>query len=90
MSHSKMTKRGRSQYVEKWNPTAKRFINICTLCGARGYSPTVDEDGFVYNNAKEITDFEHRAIREELRSILSPLPLDGLGRCPDCAKRTDP
>ena len=86
MSHSKYTKRGNSLYIEKWNPSAKRFINTCTVCGAQGYDLGIDEDGFVYDNAKKIADFEHRAIREELKRVLKPLSLDSFGRCSDCAK----
>ncbi len=89
MSHSKFTKRGRSLYVEKWNPDAKRFINTCTVCGAQGYSPTIDEDGFVYDNAKKVNDNVHKVIRDELTKIYSPLPLDELGRCAQCAKIID-
>jgi len=86
MSHSKTTKRGKSLYIEKWNPTAKRFVNTCSVCGAQGYRPTIDEDGFVRNDAKKIADLEHRAIREELKKVLKPLPLDSHGRCSDCAR----
>lgn len=89
MSHSKKTKRGRSLFVEKWNPSAKRFINVCALCGSQGYDPAIDEDGFVYDDANNIDNFEHRAIRSELRSILKPLELDELGRCADCARVMD-
>lgn len=89
MSHSKMTKRGRSHYAESRNPSAKRFINICICCGAKGYSPTIDDDGFIYDSAKKIIDFEHRAIRTELKRVLKPLSLDALGRCTDCAERMD-
>ena len=89
MSHSKTTKRGRSLYIEKWNPTAKRFINTCSICGARGYSPTIDDDGFVYDDAGNIVNSEHRAIRAELKSVFKPLLLDSLGRCSDCAKSMD-
>ena len=89
MSHSKKTKRGRSLYIESWNPTAKKFINTCVLCGAQGYRPSIEEDGFVYNEAKKITDFEHWAILAELTRVLKPLPLDHLGRCPICAKSMD-
>ena len=46
MSHSKMTKRGRSLYVEKWNPSAKKYINTCVLCGHKGYSPVIEQDYF--------------------------------------------
>ena len=85
MSHSKKTKRGQSLFVESWNPSAKRFINVCSLCGAKGYSPTIDEEGFVYTSDGKI-NYEHRAIQAELSKILSPLPLDELGRCPQCQK----
>ncbi len=87
MSHSKRAKRGKSLYLDQWNPSAKRFINTCALCGAQGYRPSIEEDGFVYSEAKTINDFEHRAILSELTRVLKPLPLDHLGRCPDCAKR---
>ena len=43
MSHSKYTKRGKSLYIEKWNPSAKRFINTCVICGAQGYNPSIDD-----------------------------------------------
>ena len=89
MSRSKVIKKGYSLYVEKLNPHAKRFINTCAICGAKGYSPTIDEDGFIYDNALNIENFEHRAIRQELKSVLSPLALDELGRCPTCAKLMD-
>lgn len=86
MSHSKTTKRGKSLYIEKWNPTAKRFINICSVCGAQGYSPTIDEYGFIKDDVKKISDLEHEVIRAELKKVLRPLPLDAYGRCADCAR----
>ena len=46
MSHSKVTKRGYSLYVEKWNPSAKKYINICAVCGHKGYSPVIERDEF--------------------------------------------
>ncbi|MBO7293157.1 MAG: hypothetical protein J6V07_04410 [Clostridia bacterium] len=83
MSHSKMTKRGRSQYVESWNPAAKKYIHTCALCGKQGYSPALDE-----------ADFEDDSVRRAIRGALSevyrePLALDEYGRCPDCAGRQD-
>ena len=88
MSHSKKTKRGNSLYVNNWNPSAKRFINTCLVCGAMGYDPSIDEDGFIHPSA-DTTDFEHRAIHAELTSICKPLPLDPLGRCEVCARIMD-
>ena len=82
MSHSKMTKRGKSYFVEKWNPSAKRFINTCKLCGKEGYSPSIEEEGFT-------DDSRRRAMYAELTAIYSPLPLDELGRCEACAAAMD-
>ena len=89
MSHSKYTKRVKSLYIEKWNPSAKRFINTCVICGSHGYNPSIDDIGFVYDKAQKVSDLEHRAIRSELKSVLKPLPLDSLGRCIDCARIMD-
>lgn len=82
MSHSKQTKRGYSLYVEEWNPSAKKYINTCKLCGHAGYSPTIDEEGFCDTPV-------HRAIRSELKQTLSVLPLDERGYCAVCAKLID-
>lgn len=89
MSHSKYTKRGKSLYLDNWNPSAKRFINTCSICGAQGYSPTIDDDGFVFNQGAGFAHCERNAIREELKSVLEPLPLDFYGRCANCAKIMD-
>ena len=86
MSHSKYTKRGKSLYIEKWNPSAKRFINTCGICGAQGYNPSIDDIGFIYDNAQKVSDLEHRAIRAELKRVLKPLSLDSFGRCSDCTR----
>ena len=86
MSHSKMTKRGRSLYIESWNPSAQKYINTCSLCGRRGYSPAIEEADFT-NPLHKIGDLEWAAIYRELTKILKPLPLDANGRCADCAIR---
>ncbi len=77
MSHSKNTKKGRSQYVEVWNPRAKKFILQCSRCGYRGYSAEILNDEFQ-------ADLERRAISRELQKILRPLELDGQGFCASC------
>lgn len=82
MSHSKMTKRGRSLYLDSWNPSAKKYINECKICGQKGYSPFIDDEDFLRTP-------KNRAIYSELKQTLKPLPLDGLGRCPHCAKLID-
>ncbi len=88
MSHGKFNKRGYSLYLENWNPNAKKYINICKLCGTQGYSPVIDQPDFSNNNDK-IFDAKNAVIRRELRKSLRPLPLDDLGRCPDCARVQD-
>ena len=82
MSHSKFTKRGYSLYLENWNPSAKKYINTCKICGHRGYSPAIDEDDFC-------NFLGNSAIYTELKRTLSKLELDELGRCEDCARIQD-
>jgi hypothetical protein len=78
MSHSKITKRGRSHYVDQWNPRAKRFVVSCGSCGHTGFRPDILQDGFA-------NTLEKQAIVKELQSTLEPLPLDESGRCSVCA-----
>ena len=78
MSHSKYNKRGYSLYLEKWYPSAKRYIHTCTLCGRRGYSPAIEEKEFC-------ATAKNRVIYRELTRILHRIDLDEWGRCRDCA-----
>lgn len=82
MSHSKHTKRGYSLYIEKWNPSAKKYINTCVICGHKGYNPVIEDDEFCKS-------LENRAIYKELTKILCKMQLDHLGRCEDCAQVQD-
>ena len=82
MSHSKMTKRGKSYFVEKWNPKAKKFVNTCKICGKIGYNPSIEDEGF-------LEDSQHRAIHTELTTIYTALPLDELGCCEVCVLAMD-
>ena len=82
MSHSKHTKRGYSLYIEKWNSSAKKYINICKICGHSGYSPVIESEGFC-------DSLENEAIFAELTGTLTKLELDELGRCSICAKIQD-
>jgi len=78
MSHSKHTKRGFSLYIEKWNPSAKKFVNTCALCGKSGYSPSLEEPEMI-NSAEA----------RELRKTLPRMALDHFGRCTECAEIHD-
>lgn len=84
MSHSKLTKRGRSLYLDKWNPSAKKYVNVCKICGSQGYNPVILETDF-YDKRPNVYS-KKRAIYEELTRILKPLPLDSMDRCEICAK----
>lgn len=78
MSHSKHTKRGYSLYIENWNPSAKKYINVCSICGQKGYNPTIEEGSFCTNR-------ENTVIYKELSKTLRKMELDSFGRCKDCA-----
>ncbi len=82
MSHSKYTKRGYSLYIERWNASAKKYINTCAICGHKGYSPVIEAENFTDN-------LENRAIYNNLSKTLNKLELDELGRCKDCARVQD-
>ena len=72
MSHSKHTKRDYSIYIEKWDKSAKKYINTCVICGHKGYSPVVETEGFC------------EVIFKELSKTLHKLELDEYGRCIYC------
>ena len=78
MSHSKHTKRGFSLYIEKWNSSAKKYINTCALCGKSGCSPYI-----------ELSDFKDTVSARELMKTLPKMELDRLGRCTECARVHD-
>ena len=82
MSHSKFAKRGRSLYLEKWNPSAKKYINTCKICGHSGYSPVIEQEGFCSYPP-------NKAIYKELKRTLNILSLDEAGRCECCARLQD-
>lgn len=77
MSHSKHTKRGFSLYIENWNPSAKKYVNTCAICGRRGYSPVIERENFRVKN---------KVIYSELSKTLNALELDEYRRCAVCAE----
>ncbi len=78
-----LSKRGASLYLGKWNPYAKKYIVICSVCGKKGYSPAVEEEDFCRLN------WENELIQKALRKNFSKLELDSLDRCAICAKLMD-
>lgn len=82
MSHSKKTKRGYSLYLEQWNASAKKYVNVCKICGYKGYSPVIDQPEFCNNSVDSV-------IYAELKKTLPKLELDELGRCESCARVQD-
>jgi len=53
MSHSKYNKRGKSLYLDNWNPNAKKYINECSVCGHKGYSPAIEQHDFLSDTNKD-------------------------------------
>lgn len=84
MSHSKLKKRGYSLYLDRWNRSAKKYVNVCNICGSQGYSPVILEADF-YDKRPNVYS-EKRAIYEELTRTLKLLLLDVWGRCEICSK----
>ncbi len=79
MSHGKMTKRGKSYYLDSWNPEAKKYIVTCALCGKRGYSPAIEGVDFC-------DTLGNTPVYNELKKTLSKMEVDEWGRCAVCAK----
>ncbi len=78
MSHSKLTKRGRSHYLEVFNPEAKRFVVQCVLCGTTGFAPGVLAPDFADSPVRKVVVLK-------LQEVLEPLALNEAGQCEDCA-----
>lgn len=76
------TKRGYSLYIEKRNGSAKKYINVCKICGHKGYSPVTECGDFC-------SDLENAAIYKELMKTLNKLELDESGRCKYCVMVQD-
>lgn len=90
MSHSKYNKRGKSLYLDNWNPNAKKYINECSVCGHKGYRPAIEQPDFLSDTDKDPFTFSvNYAIYEELTKSLSVMELDEFGRCKDCARILD-
>ena len=86
MSHSKhhQRKKGFSLHIDKWVPSAKKYINTCYLCGSKGYNPVILGDEFDRHGFGQ-----NRSIRDSLLKTHNPLFVDGLNRCEICAKIQD-
>jgi hypothetical protein len=86
-------KRGQSFYGEVLDPSAKKYLNQCSLCGRVGLSPSaldvdydaVKQDKTVKPNLK-MTKIIHKIAIGRLQRVYEPLPLDQFGRCEVCAK----
>ena len=70
-------------YINNWNPSAKKYINTCLICGKQGYSPAIEEDDFIDGLERKVTYVELK------KMFSSAVSLDSLGRCEECIKRMD-
>ncbi len=90
MSHSKMTKRGKSLYLDSWNPNAKKYLNQCKVCGHIGYSPVIDQPDFLSDEGKLPMELSlNKVIHAQLTQTYSVLELDEFGRCSICSAILD-
>jgi hypothetical protein len=63
------------------NRYAKRFINICVMCGKQGYAPQIDHEGFAGNESTVYHQFSRGKLKNMLRAYFEPLAVDEAGRC---------
>lgn len=61
---------------------SQKYINTCTICGHKGYSPVIKQDSFC-------NCLRNKAVYEELTKTLRELELDEWGRCVSCAQVQD-
>jgi hypothetical protein len=89
-------KRGQSFYAEVLDPSIKKFLNQCSLCGRVGLSPSaLDVD---YDAVKEqktvkwdvkMAKVTQKVAVEKLQRVYDPLPLDEFGHCEVCARSAE-
>lgn len=58
---------------QNWNCSVQKYINICCICGYKGYSAVIKQDVFC-------TILENKAVYSQLPKILCKLELDESGR----------
>ena len=78
MSRSTKRQQGKSYYLDKVNPRAKKYLVNCSLCGHVGYDPKVDEGAY-----SEMERNNH--LKEEVTRLYEPLELNKEGLCENCA-----
>jgi hypothetical protein len=64
---------------EQQAPWFKQYVVVCTACGRKGWSATLDVDA--YFGASPM----HPSWRARFERAYDVLPLDQLGRCPECS-----
>jgi hypothetical protein len=89
-------KRGQAFYAEIVNPSAKKHLVQCSLCGRVGLKPdasgvdydTIKDEKTIKRHQKLETLSQKIAIRS-LQRVYEPLPLDKFGHCEICAKASE-
>jgi hypothetical protein len=78
MSHSKPQNRGKSLYLENWNPRAKSYLLACAKCGHIGFSPSILDPGFD-------DTLEKKAIKKALVGTHRSIHINDAGVCEQCS-----
>src|ERR1019366_9144794 len=89
-------KRGQSFWTVVVDPSAKRFLNQCVLCGRVGLKPAaLDADYSAIEHEKTVPHQQKSAVFDQelafknLGGRYEPLSLDKFGRCEICAGTTE-
>ena len=82
MSTSDKRGQGESNYLDRWNPSAKRHIIACQACGHRGYDPEIES----FASSRSSVE---RVVLAELQRLYAPIELDALGLCRECRSNTE-
>ncbi len=86
-------KRGQSFWTEVVDPSAKRYLHECALCGRVGLKPgalnvdysAVENEKTINRHRKSATFDQELAVKNLLRTF-GTLTLDERGRCKVCAE----
>ena len=89
-------KRGQSFYAEVLNPSTKRFLHQCSLCGRVGLKPDASSGDYdtirdekTVNRHQKLDKLIQKIEVESLQRVYEPWPLDKVGHYEVCARLSE-
>jgi hypothetical protein len=89
-------KRGQSFYGEVLNPSAKKHLVQCSLCGRVGLKPDVSrgdydaiKDEKTVKRHQKLDSLTQKIAVDRLQRVYEPLLLDKFGHCEICAAASE-